>query len=367
MTSSHSEGAININYPVCENYWQGAANQQHPWNATAPLETTHPNCAEGHPAGTPLWFVWYKQEVASRAARYAIKWAHDRANAGAFAIDTATTVCHGSSAGSITCLDAFLFNTTVSYANAVAPAEQDAEGFPQQVNLLVPNADLDYIKIDGHIGMSFGDHRNLTQETVDAMAPNASAYIMHDPLDEFPAHHQHAGKKMGGVLNVERNLNLFGVPNEMYILYVNSSLPTTATPPIPQRGVQHGSFLGATLQGDVLEEMHAFIETNLAARCVDKDQVLIAVANEAGIAVSGCAAADGNYNGVPRCSYTQVADACCKTCAALAEGATTAMAMLSGNPFAADDIVADEGEGGAAAVLAASAALTLAGAVVALL
>jgi hypothetical protein len=367
--------AININYPLCGNYWQGADNQQHPWNAAEPLETQHLNCTEGHPRGAPEWFAWHKQEVASRAARYAIKWAHDRANADEFAIDTATTVCHGSSAGSVTCLDTFLFNTTISYANAAAPAEQEAGGLPQQANLLMPNPDLDYIKIDGHIGMSFGDQRNLTQETVDAMALKSSAYVMHDPLDEFPPHHQYAGMNMGGVENLERNFNLFGITNEMHTLYVNESLPTNTTPPIPQREFQHGKGLEATLQGDVLEEMHEFIETNLAARCVDKDRVIIALAKDHNQSIAGCHQA-GNagavYGGKPLCEYAQVFHACCKTCTdALPEGVTHAKVMLSGNPFADD--VADEGEGGhgaadaSAAILAASAAITLACAVVALL
>lgn len=336
--------AININYPLCGHYWQGADNQQHPWDATEPqpLETQHPDCDEGHPEGTPVWFAWHKQEVASRAARYAIKWAHDRANAGMFAIDTATTVCHGSSAGSVTCLETFLYNTTVSYANAVA---QEAEA--QQVNLLTSEPDLDYIKIDAHIGMSFGDHRNLTQQTVDAMAPGASAYVMHDPLDEFPPSHHYAGTKMGGVENLERNLNEFGITNEMYILYVNDSLPTDTTPPIPQRELQHGKFLGATLQGDVLEEMHEFVETNLAARCVDKHRVIIALAKEQGHDVGGCGVVGQIFNGEPLCSYAQVADVCCKTCDALAEqeGTTSVKALLSGNPFEDATLADDESEG----------------------
>ena len=36
---------------------------------------------------------------------------------GTLKIDTANTVCHGSSAGSLTCLQTFLYNTTVSHAN----------------------------------------------------------------------------------------------------------------------------------------------------------------------------------------------------------------------------------------------------------
>jgi len=370
---------INVDYPLCKHYWRGTDQQQHPWGATASLtDSVHPDCAGGLPdAEAPAWFSMNMAEVASRAVRHAVKWAHDEAAEGMLNIDTANTVCHGSSAGSLTCLQTFLYNTTVSYANELAAAEQAAAGLPQQTNLLSPDPGLDYIKLAAHVGMSFGDLRNITQETVDAMAPGASAWVIHDWKDEWQPVTGLQGEKMAGVRNLGRMLNEFGISNTVYVL---DDPGTPRGPPGgPYMMKQHGLDLEKTLQGDVLEGMHTFVAQGLASAtrdpapgvtsptgqttdqitqptgqttqptgqttqptgqttqttvCTDNDAAIIALATAAGIAVTGCA----DVKVVQHCSeFAQVPIKCCASCAAgQSSSSATFAASLGGNPFTGD-------------------------------
>jgi len=110
--------------------------------------------------------------VANRAARYAIQYAHSRAEE--WGIDVERTICNGASAGAVTCYETFLFNTTVRF-------RPDNTG-------LEPVPELDQIKINVAAGRAGGlsippEVRAVTDETVAAMAPGAAVYDLHGDED----------------------------------------------------------------------------------------------------------------------------------------------------------------------------------------
>jgi len=180
--------AIAINYPMCGAYWKGVdvgedvpdfgTSDQgwHAWDADTPLYPNqigqqHEQCFFGaaHSNTHPEQYA-QAAEVANRAARYAILYAHD--NAAEWGIDVDQTVCYGGSAGAISCTETFLFDTNVRYRPEIS-------GLPIDPNL-------DQVKINVATGRAGGllRIRNVTQEIVDAMPPNAAAWDLHGDEDE---------------------------------------------------------------------------------------------------------------------------------------------------------------------------------------
>ena len=179
---------IAIDYPMCGAYWKtvspdepvptfdgsGQRGGWYDWDADTPLYPLgqqDPQCQFGG-ASSNTHPEQYAQaaEVANRAGRYAIQFAHSKADE--WKIDIDRTVCHGSSAGAITCNEMFLFNTTVRHK-------------PEVTGLSI-KPELDQYKIDVAAGRAGGllGIRPVTQETVDAMATNAAMYNLHGTEDD---------------------------------------------------------------------------------------------------------------------------------------------------------------------------------------
>jgi len=181
---------IAINYPMCGAYWTyvdpdepvplfddtSSEGGWYDWNAESPLNPPYigqqdPQCKKGaaHPKTHPEQYA-QAAEVANRAARYAIQYAHKKANK--WKIDVEQTVCHGGSAGALSCYEMFLFDTTVQY-------KPTTTGLPLE-------PDLDQIKINVAAGRAGGltPARGVTQATVDAMVPGAAIYDLHGTEDD---------------------------------------------------------------------------------------------------------------------------------------------------------------------------------------
>lgn len=183
--------SIAIDYPLCGAYWKYVdptkdvppfgSNEGgwHAWDATDPLYPPYigqqdPQCNNGG-ASANVHPEQYAQaaEVANRAGRYAIQYAHSQAEK--WAIDVEKIVCHGASAGAISCYEMFLFNTAVRY-------KPENTGLPLET-------DLDNIKVDVAAGRAGGltippEVRAVTQETVDSMSPGAAIYNLHGTEDD---------------------------------------------------------------------------------------------------------------------------------------------------------------------------------------
>eukprot|EP00547_Thalassionema_nitzschioides_P001532 CAMPEP_0194207418 /NCGR_PEP_ID=MMETSP0156-20130528/6169_1 /TAXON_ID=33649 /ORGANISM="Thalassionema nitzschioides, Strain L26-B" /LENGTH=774 /DNA_ID=CAMNT_0038934179 /DNA_START=650 /DNA_END=2971 /DNA_ORIENTATION=+ len=186
--ASRGYRTIAINYPLCGAYWNGTdvnedvapfgSGPWHAWDAEEPLYPLgvgqqHPQCKKGAASrqAHPEQYM-QAQEVANRAARYAIQYAHSRAEE--WGIDVERTVCNGASAGAVTCYEMFLFNTTVSFR-------------PESTGL-EPVLELDQIKINVAAGRAGGlstppEVRAVTDETVAVMAPGAAIYDLHGDED----------------------------------------------------------------------------------------------------------------------------------------------------------------------------------------
>jgi len=192
--ASRGYRTIAINYPMCGTYWSyvnpadpvpdfGSEENEnsgwHAWDADEPLYPPYigqqdEQCNDGA-ASSKAHPEQYKQavEVANRAGRYAIEYAHNRSIE--WGIDVDKTICHGASAGAVTCYEMLLFNTTVQY-------KPNKSGLP----LLPP--ELDELQVDVAAGRAGGlsvgpDIRGVTQETVDAMSPLAAVYDLHGDKD----------------------------------------------------------------------------------------------------------------------------------------------------------------------------------------
>merc|ERR1712241_746295 len=190
--ASRGYRTIAINYPMCGAYWSYvdkslpvpdfgtvAGSGWHAWDADEPLYPPalgqqDEQCKWGaaHPNAHP---EQYKQaaEEASLAGRYAMQFAQNKAEE--WGIDVDQTICHGTSAGAVTCYEMLLFTTTVRY-------KQYVSGLPS-----LP--ELDELKVDvaaGRAGaLTFPLGRNVTQETVDVMSPSAAVYDLHG-VDDRP-------------------------------------------------------------------------------------------------------------------------------------------------------------------------------------
>mmetsp|Transcript_37012 Transcript_37012/g.40882 ORF Transcript_37012/g.40882 Transcript_37012/m.40882 type:complete len:485 (-) Transcript_37012:115-1569(-) len=186
--ASRGYRSVAISYPLCGAYWNGTNVTEnitafgsdgpwHAWDAEEPLYPPgvgqqHPQCIKGASSSRahPEQYA-QSHEVANRAARYAIQYAHSRAEE--WGIDVEQTVCNGASAGAITCYEMFLFNTTVRFR-------------PQNTGL-EPVPDLDQIKINVAAGRAGAlvspEVRAVTEDTVAAMAPGAAVYDLHGDED----------------------------------------------------------------------------------------------------------------------------------------------------------------------------------------
>jgi len=189
--ASRGYRTIAIEYPMCGVYWSHVdknlpipdfgtveGSGWHDWDADEPLHSPglgeqDDQCQWGaaHPGAHP---EQYKQaaEVANLAGRYAMEFAHDKAQE--WGIDTDRTVCHGSSAGASSCNEIVLFDTSIRY-------KQEVSGLPS-------STDLDQLKVDvaaGRAGaLTFPLGHNVTQDTVDTMPPYAAIYDLHGILDD---------------------------------------------------------------------------------------------------------------------------------------------------------------------------------------
>jgi len=152
-----------------------------------------------------------------------MKFLHDRA--AMIKIDTSKTVCHGDSAGAITCYASLFFNTT-------------RIKHPNITNALVPDPDLDQYKINVAAACAggFDTSMNVTQDSID-LAPGAAVWDLHGTEDD--------------VVPLEMSDKLmevaaeFGVPHDQVVI----------------EGGGHG--ITQYLRGDVLEEMFDFIFEHL--------------------------------------------------------------------------------------------------------
>jgi len=190
--ASRGYRTIAINYPMCGAYWSHVDKEfpvpefgtvqgsgWYAWDADKPLYPPalglqDEQCKWGgaHPGAHP---DQYNQaaEVANLAGRYAMEFAHNKAQE--WGIDVDSTICHGTSAGAITCYEMVLFDTTIRYRLNVS-------GIPSSI------PELDDLKVDvaaGRAGaLSFPMGRNVTQDTVDTMSPHAAVYNLHGVDDD---------------------------------------------------------------------------------------------------------------------------------------------------------------------------------------
>lgn len=220
--------AVSINYPLCRHMFDHTTNAMHPWDASSPTDGNNSRCM-GVASGTddlPEDVRGSLAGPASRAARLAIKYMHTGGRAATHRVDTSKSVCHGMSAGAITCYATLLWNTTrIQY--------------PNMTNALVPDPELDQYGFNVAAacagGLPSGEH--VTQDTVNAMAPGAAVWDLHGDADlTVPL-------LFSNVLMAIAEQ--WGIPHDQVV--------------IPGGG--HG--IMPYLTGSVLEEMFTFIFDNL--------------------------------------------------------------------------------------------------------
>jgi len=295
--ASRGYRAIAINYPLCGAYWNGTEFDEdippfgssergwHAWDADTPLYPLytgmqHPQCDKGGASSNthPEQYA-QSQEVANRAGRYAIHYAHSQAET--WAIDIAQTVCHGASAGAITCYEMFLFNTTVRYKPENTGLPLDPEIDQMKVNVAAGRAG----------GLIIPEVRAVTQETVDAMAPGAAVWDLHGS-DDIVVDISSAEFLMD-------EMETFNVLAELVIA----------------EGEGHSLFEYQFFENpDRLDDMFEFIETHLGV-CENDDDGIIALAasQTPPRVVTGCRQVANSRRNF--CNLSQVLDLCCKACA----------------------------------------------------
>jgi len=239
--ASRGFNVINIDYPLCKHYWDGTVEQLHTWDASAPVSDPDAGdtmCQKPRGAGIPDYVYASGVEIANHATRAAIQFAHSRAQD--FNIDTTETVCIGGSAGAITCHDTALWNSTISvFSDANAGLIPD-----DAVNPFMPGYEqLDQFKINVALGFSGGtptpkDFRNVTQQTIDAMAPGAALWNKHGRFDSTVP--------LSNAEVMMEAMESYNIPHELIV--VESS--------------EHG--WNIPVEGQELDEMFEFITDNLA-------------------------------------------------------------------------------------------------------
>jgi len=224
--------AVSINYPLCKDMFDHTTQALHPWNSTNPTDGNNSDCL-GVASGTdnlPAEIRGSLAGPASRAARLAIQYMHTGGRATQYQVDTSKTVCHGASAGAITCYGTLFWNTTII-------------AYPNITNALVPDPVLDQYHINVAAARAGGiqpgnEHIvNVTQETVDAMAPGAAVWDLHGDNDTVVPL-----ESSDNMMNIAET---YGIPHQQVVI----------------EGAGHGLF--RYLNGSVLEGMFEFIFQNL--------------------------------------------------------------------------------------------------------
>ena len=169
----------DIDYPLCRHYWDGTTGTMLSWDDEVGIDPSvrNPDCSNSvalAASDMPASAHAARIEIANRSLRSAVQYLHRPDVAQDLRIDTSRTACYGTSAGAITCFDAFLFNTTVI-------------GDPDAYHALVPDPDLDAIAINvatGRSGAYFPAKANITDATVAAMPPGAALWNIIGTEDE---------------------------------------------------------------------------------------------------------------------------------------------------------------------------------------
>lgn len=221
----------DIDYPLCRHYWDGTTGTMLSWDDEVGIDPSvhNPDCSNSvalKASDMPFSAHAARIEIANRALRSAVQYLHRPDVAQDLKIDTSRTACYGTSAGAITCFDAFLFNTTVI-------------GDPDAYHALVPDPDLDAITINvatGRSGAYFPDKATITDATVAAMPPGAALWNIIGTEDKT------VPTELAVLMS--ETLTDYGITNELTLV----------------EGAGHGGYFTAADEEELLD----FIAENLA-------------------------------------------------------------------------------------------------------